>query len=774
MNHPTSRPDAAFASACPSVLTLRWTAALALLACASAGSAWAQSAAAEVSARALPEIVVSGSRQEQASDDLPVSIDVIGANEISNRQSTDLRDAVRDLPNVSVQISPARFAVGGTTASALRDGNTGLNIRGLGGNRVLMLVDGIRIPRSYAFRTTTFDREYLSLELLKRVEIVRGPASALYGSDGMAGMANFITYEPQDFLKNADGSAKPLGGRVSAGWSGDDNGHTLAGTVAGRASDSLDWLLTASTRGAHALEAQGTNHEPNVNRTAANPQQDHDSALLGKIVLRPTAGQKHTFTLEHVEKSSDVDLLSSRAPLPLTGTPSQIAGAIVDEYASRDMERDRITWDARFDLNAPWADHVQTVIAAQRAKSRQVGTSVRNTLPLRVRDNRYGERTWQAGLQADKLFKSGDWAHRLTYGYDYVRSDIDNLYTGLAPLPPEVFPLKRFPDTRETTHALYLQDESVLGDWSLTPGLRLDHFALDVTSQAGFYPPASEPGKSLSGSAVSPKFGLLYRATPAWTLYGQYAAGFRAPDAGQVNGYYENMAEAVVLIPNAELKPERSHGLELGARARFDALRVDFAAFSTNYQNLIVDRVLIGGTGTAADPRVFQTINTDKARIHGFEVKGAMDWGRMDWAGGARFSTPFSYGQAHGSNRDTGAPLNSVEPAQLALGLQLDTAPWTLRFDVRHHAAKNASDIDSSAAVKAPATQFTIPAATTLDVALQWRLRKDMRLNLAVRNLTDRKYWLWSDVQGLAASSTTNDAYTQPGRSGFVSLVVDF
>jgi hemoglobin/transferrin/lactoferrin receptor protein len=76
--------------------------------------------------------------------------------------------------------------------------------------------------------------------------------------------------------------------------------------------------------------------------------------------------------------------------------------------------------------------------------------------------------------------------------------------------------------------------------------------------------------------------------------------------------------------------------------------------------------------------------------------------------------------------------------------------------------------------VKPPATQFTIPSATTLDVALQWRLRKDVRLNFAVRNLTDRKYWLWSDVQGLAASLTTNDAYTQAGRSGFVSVVVDF
>src|SRR5690606_30254646 len=346
----------------------------------------------------LPEVVISGSRQEQASDDLPVSIDVIGAEAISNSQSTNLREAVRDLPNVSVQTAPSRLSVTGSTASALRDGNTGLNIRGLGGNRVLMLVDGVRIPRSYAFRTTTFDREYLSLELVKRVEIVRGPASALYGSDGMAGMANFITYEPRDFLKNADGSVKTLGGRVSAGWSGDDRGQALAGTVAGRASDSVDWLLTASTRRAHGLDTMGTNNEPNINRTTANPQKSRDNSLLGKVVLRPSAGRTHSFTLEHVEKGTDVDLLSSRTPQPLRGTPKELAGAIKSESASRDMERDRFTWDARFDIATPWADRVQTVIAVQRAKSRQVGTSVRNTLPLRVRDTRYGERTWQAEI----------------------------------------------------------------------------------------------------------------------------------------------------------------------------------------------------------------------------------------------------------------------------------------------------------------------------------------------------------------------------------------
>ncbi|MDY0107000.1 MAG: TonB-dependent hemoglobin/transferrin/lactoferrin family receptor [Giesbergeria sp.] len=764
--HPT------FPTASPPRPALRTLTVLVSLACLHMAPAQAQNPASQGAHAALPEVVVSGSRQEQAADDLPLSYDVINATTLSNQQSRTLREALQDLPNASVKRSPARFSVGGTTASAGRDGNVGINIRGLGGNRVLLMTDGVRMPRSYAFRTTTFDREYLSLELLKRIEIVRGPASALYGSDGMAGLVNFITHEPADFLVTKEGEApKTLGGRIAAGWSGDDNGHTLAGTVAGKASDSLQWMLTATTRGAHAVDNMGTNDEPNLNRTRPNPQDDRDNAVLGKIVLRPHATQRHVFTLEHVEKKSDVDLLSSRNPLPLRGTPAQIAGAIVDEYSSRSMERNRLTWDARFGLGADWADHVRTVIAYQDAQSRQVGTSVRNTQPLRVRDNSYAERTWQAGLQADKILRSGGWSHKITYGLDHVRSNISNLYTGLAPLPPEVFPLKRFPDTRETTSALYVQDESVHGNWSLTPGLRYDHFALDVTSQAGFYPPAKQPGQSLSGSALSPKIGVLYRATPQWSVFGQYASGFRAPDAGQVNGYYENMAEQVVIIPNPDLKPEKSRGFEVGVRGRLENLSLDVAAFSSNYSNLIMDTVLIRGTGTAADPRIFQTINTERARIHGFEVKGQYDWGRV---AGGRLATPFSYGKARGVNRATGMPINSVDPAQLALGLKYDTAAWGLRLDMRHHAAKSAKDIDSASSVKLPNTQFTIPSATTLDVSMQWRLRKDLRLNLAVHNLTNRKYWMWPDVYGLAAASTTNDAYTQPGRSGHVSLVMDF
>lgn len=217
----------------------------------------------------------------------------------------------------------------------------------------------------------------------------------------------------------------------------------------------------------------GTRDTSDTSRTTPNPQHNEDNAVLAKVVLRPSAAQRHVVTLEHVEKQADVNLLSSRAPLPLTGSPTAIAGAVRDENSSRTMDRSRFTWDGRYTLGASWADQLQTVLAVQHASSRQVGTSVRNTLPLRVRDNSYSEDTWQAGLQAEKTLRTpGGWAHKLTYGIDHIRSDISNVYTGVAPLPPEVFPLKRFPDTRETSSAVYVQAESVIDRWSITPGLR--------------------------------------------------------------------------------------------------------------------------------------------------------------------------------------------------------------------------------------------------------------------------------------------------------------
>ena len=70
--------------------------------------------------------------------------------------------------------------------------------------------------------------------------------------------------------------------------------------------------------------------------------------------------------------------------------------------------------------------------------------------------------------------------------------------------------------------------------------------------------------------------------------------------------------------------------------------------------------------------------------------------------------------------------------------------------------------------------QFLTPSATTLDLSAQWRISRDLRLNASITNLTNKRYWMWSDVRGLTSTALIRDAYTQPGRSFNVSLVADF
>lgn len=716
-------------------------------------------------ASGLKEVVISGSRSEQDPDTLPQSIDVINARQIEERQIRDIRDVARDLPNVSVQRSPARFTIGAQTG---RDGNAGFNIRGLDGNRVLMLVDGVRQPRSYLFQSeSAVGRDYVDIGLVKRIEVVRGPTSALYGSDGIAGMVNFITKDPVDFLRDG----RTFGGQAQIGYEGDIDGWRAGATLAGRPRDSLEWLLSVNGTRGHELENMGSNAVANTDRTAPNPQTDEGRSVLGKLVLRPGGGQKHVFTAEYVDKSSDYDLLSNITKLPQNSTATSI---IVGANAKTDMRRNRLAWDGSWQLDAPWAERLQAMLAWQQGRSNEYQFQDRMPLtaapaPDRSRNTFYQERVLQGNLQAATTVRSGSGiVQRLTYGIDYSQVRVENLQTGVTPPAGETYPLKRFPDTKESSAALYVQDEIVLGRWAITPGLRHDRFEIDA-SPNGYT--ARTPPVSLTDSATSPKLGVVFQASDAWSVYGQYAAGFKAPTAGQVNGFFANPVANYSSISNPNLKPEKSQNFELGLRGRLQNLRLGLAVFTSRFKDFIVDNQQVGGNFTAADPAVFQSVNVARVKLDGFEFKGEADLGRV---GPGTLAMPFAYGHVRATDRNTGRPINSVNPDRVNLGLVYAWGPLTTRLDAVYRAKKKDSDIDSSALAQQRATQFATPSATTLDVSAQWRIRPDLRLTAGVYNLTDRKYWNWSDVNGVASTQATLDAWTQPGRYAKLTLVADF
>lgn len=750
----------------------------AMIPCVSNAQGQAQATVADLANSTAPSptrpaqvVVISGTRYEQFVENLPMAIDVIDQKEIERLGITDIRDLAKNLTNIDVKRAPARFTVTGVGNSTGRDGNAGFTIRGQDGNRVLMLIDGMRLPRSYINGSNAFGRDSIAMNLIRQVEIVRGPASVLYGSDGLAGLVNFMTVEPQDFLQVKNAAPKEVGGKLFTNWSGDDHGRSLGASLAGRINPQWSWLLSANVSKAKGLENRGTNDVPNIDRTTPNPQNDQTQSVLAKLVYQPSAGQKHSLSIEHVDKTSDFELLSSRAKLPMT-----TASAVKGENVHKESTRDRLTLIDRYDIKNDWIDHLQSNLSYQDSSAQDDGVTHRNTLADRVRKVSYAEQAWQFSLLADKLFKSSpNFAQRLSYGFDYSRIDVSNFFDGLDPGNADFTPRKYFPDTRDSSRAVFLQDEIFAGSWIITPGLRYDHFDLDVKTQDGFAPPAKTPAKSLSGSAVVPKLGMLYKVNADWNAYASFAGGFRAPNAQQINGVFDSSTVPAVLLANPDLKPEKSQNVEIGVRALFEKFNLDVAVFSGRYQDLIYDKKPLGGKGIAGDPAIFQTVNVDKAKIEGFEIRGQVQLAEI---AGGKLSSPFAYGRTRGTDEVAHTPLSSINPSKLYAGLRYTNDSWDWQLNARHQAGKEEADLSSpylpKPAVPPRVRQFLVPGVTTLDMQVQWIIQKNWRINLGVDNISNKKYWNWSDVQGLAATSMVVDAYTQPGRYYHASLVMGF
>ncbi len=701
-------------------------------------------ARADRSTPVLRDVVISASRDEQDADSLPMTVDVIDARQMEEEQIGDIRELASKLPNVTVPRSPARFTL--ASGSTGRDQNSGFNIRGLEGNRVLMLADGVRLPRSYAFSANAFGRDYLDLGLVQRVEILRGAVPALYGSDGMGGLVNFITVQPDDLLKDG----KTIGGRVSASYDGSDNGKRVGATLAGRASPEWSWLLSAGVGRASALENRGSNNTVGALRTTPNPETDKSHSLLGKLVYTPSAVQKHVFVLEGVDKRADYDLLSARS------------ATVTDSKSNTSMKRWRATWQGQWQqLDTALADELKLMASYQSTSSREFVTETRTPpLAYRERDVTYDEDALQLHAQAGKTLRwSNGLSGKFSYGVDYLRGKVVNEQNGITPPAGESFPLKRFPDTTETSTALFAQAELHYGALSLTPGLRAEHYSIKPKQQ-GF----GGTAVSNSDSAVSPKLGAMFQVNDAWSVYGNYAAGFRAPNAGQINAFFENPFMFYKSIPNPDLKAEKSHTFELGLRGRMNALRLDAAVFTGRYKDFIQDQVLVSGNyGDRNNPATFQSVNLNRVHISGFELKADYDWGKF---AGGDWRTNAAYGYTKGTDKSTDLPVDTISPQQLVLGVRYDRSNVGVQFTASHWAGKKAGD--------AAANAWLSPSATVLDLSAQWRIRPGTRLNVGVYNLTDKKYWRWSDVRSLTNTTQIADAYSQAGRYVRVSLVQDF
>lgn len=693
------------------------------------------------------QITVTGTRTPRSVQDSPASITVIDSSEVQQNLVQDWDDLVRYEPGVSVR-------------NNLRYGLQDFNIRGIDGNRVLIQVDGIRQPGRFEFGVFELGRDYFDLSTLQTVEIIKGPASALYGSDAIGGVVTFRTIEPSDLLDVFGNSFVSLASNFNGenqGW-----GHTVS--LANRV-DNLETLFSFTRRDSSETLVNGNND-------FVDPQYTGRNNYFGKLVYRFNDRHALNFTGEALDETTTTN---TREVNLLPGIRSFVEDV--------DVNRTRFSVGYEYNnLDGSPIELARLQVYYQDAQTREIGEEERllrdGTAVLRNTRNSFVDRTYGTSLQLQSSFATGNNVdHRLTYGVELSTTRNErprdrvqtNLLTGETTriIPPDVFPTKDFPDSDTLRLGLYLQDEIEIGETlSLIPGIRYDYYNLVTDPDETFLRGGAEAA-NLSTSSVSPSLGLVYRLTPEIALVGRYARGFRAPLYSEINSNFSNLLNPFFryrTLSNPDLEPETSHSFELGVRGVSPQANFSLTGFYNTYNNFIETFAPAGveeipGVGVV---NLFQTQNVSEARIYGAEARAEYRFNRnLDG-----FSLIGALTYAVGDDLTAKVPLSSVDPFKAIAGLRYRGLGdrWGTQliatFVGKPRVEREIQQVPGSP----PQVPFIPSSYTVFDLIGYYNISPNLTINLGVFNLFNQRYFQYADVRNIFERPDI-DRFAQPGRS---------
>jgi hemoglobin/transferrin/lactoferrin receptor protein len=692
----------------------------------------------------LDEVVVVATKRATSVRDVAADVTVLSAADLQATLSASLADAFRYVPGVAHEASGSRF------------GSEGITIRGIGGNRIAMELDGV--PLSDHFDIGNFSnatRDFADTGLIGQVEILRGPASALYGSSALGGVVAMRTLSPADY-----GRAGAMAGRASLLYRGlDESRNTEASIVLGGAWASL--VIAGGFR-------EGEERQSAALEVAEDRQNYRRDAALVKLVGKNRFG--HDWQISAVRQSRD--------------TKTEISSIL---GTGRFASTTRLQGDDRHEINIVSAEyrfgggpiseglfrvfHADASIAQHTLDERALARS-----PASIdRDFFFDQRLQGAELNLWRDLELAGWSHRLGFGLEYTESKTEELRDGLSTslidgsettdILGESFPLRDFPITEEREFGAYVSDQLSRGPLSLMLALRFDENRLSPSSDDIYA--ADNPSTSvvaLSDSDLSPKLGAIYHVGDNLDLYLQYAHGFRAPPFEDANIGLDIPLFNIRAIPNPELRSETSDGWELGMRWQRERSRLQLGAFRTSYTDFIETKVRVG-----IDPQsgrlLFQSINIGEAWIRGAEASWSQDVSEFIPGMTLRASAYW----AEGENREDGQPLNSVGPAEAVIGAHWQSVDERTQVRALLTATQRWSRRDETGG-----ELFETPGHAVLDLFMARRMGENLTLRAGVGNVTDRIYWRWSEVRGLAPDDVLLPTLAETGRNYSIGLQWDW
>ena len=674
-------------------------------------------------------------------------VSVITAQDIrKNPPVNDLSDIIRKMPGVNLT---------GNSANGVRGNNRQIDIRGMGPENTLILIDGVpttsRNSVRYSWRgerDSRGDSNWVPPEMVERIEVIRGPAAARYGSGAAGGVVNIITKRPTDHWSgslslytnqpedNKEGATRRANFNLSGPLAGDALTMRLYGNINKTDSDAFD--INQSQNGSAAAGREGVRNK------------DINSVLSWKITPLQVLDFSYGYSRQGNIYAGD------------TQYSNGAGNALIESLDGAETNRlYRQTWGLAHNGIWDWGQSKLTFNYEKTNNTRlNEGTAGSG-------EGRINSRTFSTS-RFDSYRAGGEISFPLellreqtvTLGAEWNRDELNDPNSMNGTRAPGVSingvsgdPGSRNSKNSATLSSLYVEDNIALTDSTeVIPGLRFDYH----DTFGANWSPSLNISQGL-GDSFTLKAGIA-RAFKAPNLY-QSSEGYLLATRG--NGCPVNVARgSCYLLGNENLDPEVSVNKELGIEYSEQGYIAGITWFRNDYKNKIVSGTEVLGYASNGN-NILQWSNGGKAVVEGLEGNVTIPLVRdiLEWRTNATY-------MIESKDKETGNPLsiipkytiNTLLDWQVTQDFSTDLN-WTMygRQKPRRHAESRTENGSMS--------DREVGAYSIFGINFNYDITKNLRANAGINNLLDKQ--LYREADGAST-------YNEPGRAYYAGLTFTF
>lgn len=617
----------------------------------------------------MDEMVVTATRVEEPKKDVSTPVQIISAEDIKNATAKDVGGLIAESGIGHVH----KYGGALTAMTEIR----GLTTDDMGNpltSRVLVLINGSNAG--------TVNLAKIPTEDIERIEIVKGPASVLYGSSAMGGVINIITRQ-----------AKKEGVNGAVYGEGGSFGYWKAGTELSVKKDRFDYYIDASQSGQDSYRAAGFG-------TIENSGYKNETV---SIRLGYTLFDDHRVSAGY-QRWNGWDI-GSQGP---TYAPDP------DDYSDKKRDAVDLNYDASF-FNK---------LMSLKAKyyyiwDRDEWHSTSGWMPGPGNSSIYKTDRDSQGALLQNAFAIGD--HRVIVGGQWDRIKTTSWSNESAPY---------YPDSQYDSYGVFSEGRLSLLNKRLlvNAGVRYDYFQNEILDTPGIT--GLNPRKE-NLDHVTARGGAVYKLTDALSLKGNIGTAFRAPAPLELAADY--FAWGTHYLGNPDLKPEESITYDAGIDYAGGPFKGDLTFFHTDFNDKIVSYYDVAlGASTYK--------NADSATLQGLELNAAYDIGHALGIGvviepfaNATYRTEFKQ-----KNNSVETNLTYIARLTGAAGMRVGQKKWDARLIVNYRGKEDVTDWDYTSPTYGQIIEKGDFAVVNLKGS--YRPIKNLELTASIENLFDRKY----------------------------------